>query len=86
MYHFYPLALLVENLYHVRNSNFIANFSFAESFIEWCVHGSKLLSTLNGSTSAGGSITTLKQVLKSSSEQESKCPPGDVDVFFDNTR
>lgn len=82
----YSLCLLIEQLYFVRNNNYIGSFSFSQSLIQWCLHGSKTSIAISGSSSPSGSVTTLKNVLKSASNDCNKCPPNDVDCFFDNTQ
>ena len=58
------LCLLVEQLYYVRNMNFIGAFSFSQNSVRWSLAGSKTLQTIDGASTAAGSVTSLKKVLK----------------------
>ena len=78
----YALCLLIEQLYFVRNNNFIGSFAFSQTLIHWCRHGSKTSVALSGSSTPSGSVTTVKHVLKSASSERNKCPSKDVDCFF----
>lgn len=78
---------LIEQLYFLRNLNFIGPFSFSNNIVKWCFAGSRACVTVDGATSAAGSITSMKKVLKDASVDENRCfDSGDVDVFFDNTQ
>ncbi|CAG2210755.1 unnamed protein product [Mytilus edulis] len=81
----FSLVTLIEHLYFTKNNNYIGTFSFSNALIQWCLHGSKTAISLLGTSSASGSVTTLKSVLKSSSEAVNECPQHD-DCFFDNTQ
>lgn len=58
------LCLLVEQLYYVRNMNFIGAFSFSQHIVRWSLSGSKTLQAIDGASTAAGSVTSLKKVLK----------------------
>ena len=58
------LCLLVEQLHYVRNMNFIGAFSFSQHIVRWSLAGSKTLQTIDGASTAAGSVTSLKKVLK----------------------
>lgn len=80
-------AILVEQLYYVRNKNYTGNVSFSQSLVKWALAGSKTITTIDGATTPSGSVTTLKKVLDNSSKQPNKCfSPGDVEVFADNSQ
>ena len=81
------LCLLVEQLYYVRNMNFIGAFSFSQNIVRWSLAGSKTLQTIDGASTAAGSVTSLKKVLKNAASKPNACfKEGDVDVYFDNTQ
>ena len=83
----YALCLLIEQLYVVRNSNFIGPFSFSQGLFKWTIHGSKISHALEGATTAAGSLRTLKGRLEYVSKTENKCfESGDVDIFADNVQ
>ena len=83
----YPLCLLFEQLYLVRNANFVGPCSFSQGLLKWTVHGSKIAHTLDGAVTAAGSIRTLKRRLEECGNDKNRCfDGGDVDVFADNVQ
>jgi len=81
------LCLLVEQIYFVRNMDFIGAFSFSQNLVKWSLSGSKTLQAIDGSSSAAGSVTSLKRVLKNASSIPNTCfENGDIEVYFDNTQ
>jgi hypothetical protein len=44
--------------------NFIGAFSFSQHIVRWSLAGSKTLQTIDGASTAAGSVTSLKNVLK----------------------
>lgn len=78
---------LIEQLYFLKNLNFIGPFSFSNNIVKWTFTGSKTCVALDGASMAAGSVTTLKKILNNASVEENNCfSSGDVDVFFDNTQ
>lgn len=80
------LCMAVESIYKLRNGNFIGPFSLSNALVKWSLSGSKTAQSIDGTSSACGSVTTLKNVLKESATCPNSCPKGDVDIFFDNTQ
>ena len=70
----------------LRNHNFIGPFHFSKALVKWSMTGSKAAHSLDGAITASGSITSLRKVLQECSVEDNVCPPGDVDVFADNTQ
>ena len=83
----YSICLLIEQLYFTHNMKFIGPMSFSQGLVKWSFCGSKAVHALDGATTAYGSITTLRNVLKEASKHKNKCfGTGDVDVSADNTQ
>ncbi|XP_038068103.1 uncharacterized protein LOC119737671 [Patiria miniata] len=81
------LCLVIENIYALRNANFVGPLSFSQGLVKWSINGSKTTHALDGASSASGSVTSLKKVLQNSSAKSNVCfSSGDVDVFADNTQ
>lgn len=81
-----PLCIGIEQLYKTRNKLFIGPFSFSNGIIKYSLTGSKTANTLDGASTASGSVTTIKQFLKSSASDPNTCFDKDVDIFSDNTQ
>ena len=80
-------CLAIEQLYVTRNRMFIGPLSFSQGLLKWAFCGSKAAYALDGSTTASGSISSLRNVLKASSHDPNTCfDVGDVEVFADNTQ
>ena len=83
----YALCLALEQIYYIRNLNFIGPFSFSASLVKWALCGSKTAHALDGCSYPSGCVTTLQKFLKSSAEQPNLCfTTGDVEVWADNTQ
>ena len=83
----YSLCLLIEQLYVVRNANFVGPFAFSQGIVKWTLHGSNLAHSLDGATTASGSMKTLKSRFKETSNIKNTCfESGDIDVFADNVQ
>ena len=71
----------------MRNLNFIGPYSFSQGLLKWAFSGSKSAHSLDGTTSASGSVTTLRTWMKESVKNPNAIfDSGDVDVFADNTQ
>ena len=82
----YELCLALEQIYYIRNLNFIGPFSFSASLVKMALCGSKTAHALNGCSYPSGCITTLQKFFKSSAGQPNFCfSLGDVEVWADNT-
>ena len=57
----YPFCLLLEQLYAVRNNNFVGPCSFSQGLLKWTIHGSSTSHKIDGATTASGSTRTLKR-------------------------
>ena len=79
----YQLAMLVENVYHIRNNNLVLPHSFMTNLIQTFISGSKTVTALNGKLLAGGSDTTYRIWLRQNAE-EMELPSEDSDIFVDN--
>ena len=82
------IAMIIEQILATRNAKFIVPLSFSQGLVKWSLSGSKTAHTIDGVSSASGSITTLRGVLKDSADNNRNfCfSSGDVDVFADNTQ
>ena len=83
----YNLCLVIEQILSLRNLNYIGPCSFAQLVVTWSLTGSKTVHSLQGITSSSGSITTLQNFLKcSSNETKNTCFPNECDIFAGNTQ
>ena len=83
----FNLCFVIEQILSLRNLNYIGPYSFAQSVVTWSLTGSKTAHSLQGMTSSSGSITTLQNFLKcSSNETKNTCFLNDCDIFADNTQ
>ena len=82
------IAMIIEQILATRNAKFIGPLSFSQGLVKWSLSGSKTAHTIDGVSSASGSIKTLRGVLKHSADNNRNfCfSSGDVDVFADNTQ
>lgn len=81
------MCVLLEHIYSLRNQNFIGIFAFSLSLLKWSLTGSKLSHSIDNASTACGSVTTMKKIIKEWSASPNTCfEQNDIDVFFDNTR
>ena len=57
----YALCLALEQIYFVRNLNFIGQFSFNASLVKWALCGSKTTNALDGCSYPSACLTTLQK-------------------------
>ena len=83
----YSLCLAIEHIYSVRNLNFIGPYSFSPGLVKWAFSGSKTTHSLDGTTSASGSVITLRAWMKESAKNPNVIyDSGGIDIFADNTQ
>ena len=79
----YQLAMVVENIYHLKNSNLVLPHCFLSNLIQTFISGSKTVTSINGKVLAGGGDTTYRNYLQDNAKPISY-PSGDSDIFIDN--
>ena len=84
----YKLALIIEQIYAARNNKFVGPLHFSQGVVKWTLSGSKMAHTIDGVTTASGTITTLRKVLKDHAENHKNLcfTDNDLDIFSDNTQ
>ena len=60
----YKVCLILEQIYSARNKKFVGPYSFSQNTLKWSFSGSKAAHTIDGLSSASGSISTLSATLK----------------------
>ena len=82
------IAIIIEQILATRNAKFIGPLNFRQGLVKWSLSGSKTAHIIDRVSSASGSITTLRGILKDSADNNINfCfSSGDVDVFADNTQ
>ena len=71
----------------VANLNFTGPYSFSQGLVKWAFSGSKSAHSLDGTTSASGSVSTLYTWMKETAKNPNVIYDNrDVDVFADNTQ
>ena len=82
------IAMTIEQILATRNAKSIGPLSFSQGLVKWSLSGSKTAHTVDRVSSASGSITTLRGVLKDNADNNRNfCfSSGNVDVFADNTQ
>ena len=71
----------------MRNLNFIGPYSFSQGLVKWAFSGSKTTHSLDGTTSASGSVITLRAWMKESAKNPNVIyDSGGIDIFADNTQ
>ena len=51
--------MIIEQILAARNAKFIGPLGCSQRLVKWSLSGSKIAHTINGVSSASGSITTL---------------------------
>ena len=79
-------AVMVECLYHLRNSNLVLPHCFLLNLIEKTVSGSKSVTAINGKLMPGAGDTTLREWWTGQGLQPLSLPrqPCDLEIWFDN--
>ena len=82
------LAMIIEDIYATRNSKYVVPLRFSQGLVKWSLSGSKTAHAIDSSSSACGSITTLRKFLNENAKDTiNECfPENDVDIFADNTQ
>ena len=71
----------------MRNLRFVGPVSFSKGLLKWSFSGNKASHALDGTATACGSITVLRQWMKEESNHKNLTfQSGDADVFADNTQ
>ena len=65
----YSLCLVIKQILSLRNLNYIRMYSFTQSVVTWSSTGSKTAHSLQEMTLSSGSVITLQNFLKCSSNE-----------------
>ena len=80
----FSFAKCLEMIYYLRNMNLALPYSFVENLIQSYTSGSKTVSVVNSKTSPAGGYKTLNNWWNILGSVRLKCPPGCIDMYFDN--
>ena len=80
------LTLIIEDKYPTGNSKYVGPLRFSQGLGKWSFSGNKTVHAIDSSSSACGSITTLRTFLNENAKDTiNECfPENDVDNFSDN--
>ena len=80
----YMLCKTLEQIYSCHSQNLILPLSFRQNLINYSLSHNKLITRLNGGTTAGSSYTYVLKWLNAQAKQEISFPSGIVRIVFDN--
>ena len=78
------LAVIVEAIYHLKNSNLILPHCFLANLVETFTSGSKTVTAVNGKNLPSASDATYRKWLNENGKEENVVPNCDLDVYVDN--
>ena len=80
----YQLCHILESIYGVSNSCFVAPMSFLHNLVTYSISGSRLVATMNATTGPYGSFPTISGWLDKMACTPPECPNGCIISVFDN--
>ena len=78
------LAVIVETIYHLKNTNLILPHCFITNLVETFISGSKTVTTINGKILRGASDTSHRKWVNENGREKNRVPYCDLDVYVDN--
>ena len=78
------LAVIVEAIYHLKNTNLILPHCFLTNLVEIFISGSKTVTAINGKILPGASDTSYRKWVNENGREKNGVPYCDLDVYVDN--
>ena len=80
----YSFALLVEMSYYLLVLTLVLPFSFLGNLLQYCISGSKTVTTGDGKTGPTGGYSTYKSWIEEKGSSPLFCMGGTIDIFIGN--
>ena len=78
------LAVIVEAIYHLKNTNLIRPHCFLTNLVKTFISGSKTVTAINGKILPGASDTSYRKWVNENGRETNGVPYCDLDVYVDN--
>ena len=77
-------AVIVEAIYHLKNSNLILPHCFLANLVETFISSSKTVTAINAKILPSASDTTYRKWLNENGKEKNVVPSCDLDLYVDN--